>query len=310
MDQIPTATGVIDSPETLEAASVTPVSPDEAAALASVQIERLLALLEQFDPADWEKPTYCSLWNVRQVVAHLAGALGAYADWERLLERSVPWTQGKADQPDVTMPIFLADLAGVPVERWKEYRQRGFVPLDALNQFEVDQRAHATPASLIAELRAVGLAAIANRLRLPDAVRSVQLPVAGVKAPVRYLLDVIYPRDMWMHRMELALATGRPIIRTTDHEGRLTALVMRDLSLRLNRALVNRSIVYRLAGPDGGVYHFGPSTSPEVVLAMDCVEFHLLASGRKSAADVRRSTTVVGDEALAERVLTNTIVTY
>ena len=293
----------------VDAVAISPVSPEEAAMLASNELERLHSLLSTFTPEDWEKPTYCTLWNVRQVVSHIAGALSAYADWETLLQRSRPWSEGKAEQPGVTMPIFLADLAGIPPRQWDAYRER-FIPLDALNQFEVDQRADLTPAELIAELESVGPAAIANRLRLPDEVRSVLLPVVGARVPVSYLLDVIYPRDIWMHRIELALSTGGDVVRTTEHDGRLTALVMRDLARRLTPVLDNRSVVYVLNGADGGAYRFGPDTSPAAVLTLDAIDFHLLASGRMTASDALALTHVTGDAALTQHVLEETTVVY
>ncbi len=304
------ATEEIENVQAVDATGIPPVSPDEAAALATVELDRVLALLGTLTAADWEASTYCTLWNVRQVVAHIAGALAAYADWDRLLERSLPWAQGKADQPGVAMPVFLSDLAGMPEESRQKYRAAGFNPLDALNQFEVDQRARLTPADLLSELRRVGPSAIANRRQLPAAVRSLLLPVAGAKAPVSYLIDVIYPRDIWMHRIELALSTRRPFARTSEHDGRLTALVMRDLARRLAPVLDTRSVTYRLTGPDGGLFRFGTGDEPGTLLTMDAVAFHLLASGRRSVADALSDATITGDSDLAALVLNNTVVVY
>jgi uncharacterized protein (TIGR03083 family) len=294
----------------MDAVSVPPVSPDEAATLATSEIDRLLSLLERLEASDWEKPTYCTLWNVRQVVSHIAGALSAYADWDRLIERSLPWTEGKAEQPGVAMPVFLADLAGMPEESRRRYAEAGMNPLDSLNQYEVDQRSGASPSVLIAEIRSIAPAAIENRLRLPGEVRSLLLPVAGAKAPVHYLLDVIYPRDIWMHRIELELSAGRPVARSAEHDGRLTALVMRDLARRLATVVENRSVVYRLTGPDGGGFRFGATGDTDVVLTMDTIDLHMLASERRSAADALERTSVTGDSDLARLVMKNTIVVY
>ena len=303
-------TDVIKHVPAVDAAAIPPVSPDEAAALASVELERLLTLLESFSAADWESPTFCTLWNVQQVVSHVAGALAAYADWDLLLERSLPWTQGKADQHGMTMPVFLADLAGMPQQSRDEYAAAGFIPLDALNQFEVDQRAEATPDDLISELRVTGPAAIANRRGLPDEVRGILLPVVGAKAPVSYLVDVIYPRDIWMHRIELMLSIGRAVPRTAEQDGRLTALVMRDLARRLNPILAARCVLYHLTGPDGGVFRFGTGDEPEAAITLDTVEFHLLASGRRSVAEALGAAAITGDAELATLVLQNTVVVY
>ncbi len=287
---------------------IPPVSPDEAVSLASTELARFLALLESLALHDWEAPTDCTLWTVHDVVAHVAGTLAAYADRDLLAARSEPWPSRQTDAPGVTMAVFIADVTGIPQTRRDAYRALGFNPLDALNQYQVDEREHATPDELMDELRTAGPAGIACRRSMPDAVRNVQLPIAGARAPVHYLTDVIYPRDMWMHRMEIALATGHSIIRTSDHEGRLTALVMRDLARRLTPDLGSRTAVYRLIGPDGGAFRFGARHAPDCVISMDTVDFHLLASGRRSPRESCAS--IEGDTEFGGRLLEQTEVGY
>ena len=314
MQQTPSATETADPGRTVrDAAMIPPASPDEAANLARVELDRLLALLESLHGDDWERPTHCTRWNVRQVVSHLAGAVATHADRDLLLARSAAWTPEKADQPGSSMALYISDLAGMSPEQRRAYHEAGFNPLDTLTQFEVDQRARATPADLIAELRAEGPEAITNRQFQPESIRSLQLPIgSGVKVPVHVFVDVILPRDMWMHRMEIALATGRGIVRTADHEGRLTALVMRDLARRLTPVLESRTIVYRLTGPDGGDFRFGPDLPPAATLTMGTVDFHLLASGRLSPAEARSQLLVHvdGDVDLADGILAQTVVAY
>lgn len=106
-------------------------------------------------------------------------------------------------------------------------------------------------------------AAIANRRQLPETIRALQLLIgSGIKGPLQFFVDIILPRDMWMHRMEIALATALAIVRAGDHEGRPTALVLRDLSHRLTPVLGKSSVTYRLTGPDGGAFRFGWETTP------------------------------------------------
>src|SRR5712671_5886310 len=91
---------------------------------------------------------------------------------------------------------------------------------DALNQIQVDDRGAATPADLLAELREVGPRAIATRKRLPAIVRAMRLPLPllGV-VPLGYLTDLIYTRDMWMHRLDICRVTGREMVQTPRHDG-------------------------------------------------------------------------------------------
>jgi len=310
---VPQTHPVTEEADIHEAAAIRPADADEAERLARVEFDRLLTLLESLDANDWERPTYCSRWTVRQIVSHLAGATAIFDDRDRAVARSESWLQGKADEPGQTMAAYLADLAGVSAERRRTYREAGFNPLDTLTQFQVDERAQAAPAELIAELRTSGLTAIANRRQLPETLRSLQLPIgSGVRVPLHFFVDVILPRDMWMHRMEIALATDREIVRTPQHEGRLTALVMRDLARRLAPVLGDESVTYHLTGPDGGAFQFGPYGEPGTTLTMDTVDFHLLASGRLTPDDAlaRSVVTVNGDEALASRILAQTSVSY
>jgi hypothetical protein len=48
--------------------------------------------------------------------------------------------------------------------------------------------------------------------------------------PLDYLIDLIYTRDMWMHRLDICRATGREMVQTPQHDGRITTLVVRDLA--------------------------------------------------------------------------------
>ncbi|HZS94850.1 MAG TPA: maleylpyruvate isomerase family mycothiol-dependent enzyme [Chloroflexota bacterium] len=296
-----------------EAAAIVPAAAEEAESLARTELERLLDLLTSLEPADWERETYCTRWNVRQVVSHLAGATAIHADRAVLLERATAWTQKRADEPGQSMAGYMAELLGMTPERRQSYREAGFNPLDTVTQFEVDEHASSTPLDLIAELRIAGPPAFANRRTMPEPMRSLRLPIGiGVIVPVQAFVDVILPRDMWMHRMEIAIATGRPIVRAAEHEGRLTALVMRDLARQLTPALGETPIIYRLTGPDGGNFRFGPDATPFSTLTMDTVDFHLLASGRMTPAEARANSavSVEGDDGLAERVLSETVVPY
>ena len=71
----------VGRPSLSDAASIPSLTHTEAAEMAAVELERFLTLVESLSPADWDKPTTCTLWNVRQVVAHVTGAAASYARW-------------------------------------------------------------------------------------------------------------------------------------------------------------------------------------------------------------------------------------
>ncbi len=118
-------------PSISDAASIPSLTHTEATEMAAVELERFLTLVESLSPADWDQPTACTLWNVRQVVAHVTGAAALYARWSQFKRQTSPFVQ-------------------------RPYRQAGFSLLDAFNQIQVDDRRAATPADLLAELREVG----------------------------------------------------------------------------------------------------------------------------------------------------------
>jgi uncharacterized protein (TIGR03083 family) len=269
-----------------EAARIPSLTHPEAAEMAAVELERFLACVEALAPADWDQPTACPLWNVRQVVAHVTGAAASYARWSQFKRQISPFVQ-------------------------RPYRQAGFSLLDALNQIQVDDRSAATPANLLAELRDVGPRAIATRKRLPALVRAIRLPlpVLGV-VPLGYLTDLIYTRDMWMHRLDICRATGRELVQTAGHDGRITALVVRDLERHLTPKLAGQAVVYELTGLAGGGFRLGGDASPIARITMDVLDFHLQASGRLKADELASRTSFSGDEHMARLALDNTQVPY
>jgi hypothetical protein len=90
----------------------------------------------------------------------------------------------------------------------------------------VRERADHTPEQLAAEWAEVSPRALAARRKLPRPVAA--LPVLALPAPVgrqplRYLFDVGFTRDAWMHRIDLAVASGVPLDLDEGHDGRLVA---------------------------------------------------------------------------------------
>jgi uncharacterized protein (TIGR03083 family) len=85
-----------------------------------LELERFLALVTSLSTDDWEKPTVCPLWNVRQILAHVTGAAASFAHWSEFKRQNKLRLQ-------------------------RSYREAGFSMLDALNQIQVDDRAEASP---------------------------------------------------------------------------------------------------------------------------------------------------------------------
>ena len=56
------------------AADIPKLTHAEAGVLAREELTRFLHLLETLDSDDWNQPTYCTQWTVRDMLAHQAGA--------------------------------------------------------------------------------------------------------------------------------------------------------------------------------------------------------------------------------------------
>jgi uncharacterized protein (TIGR03083 family) len=120
---------------------------------------------------------------------------------------------------------------------------------------------------------------------------------------------VIHSRDTWMHRLDICRATGRPFQQTREHDGRIVALVMRDVGRALHNKLGGRAVVFDLSGVAGGVWKVGPGEAAATI-QMDALDFNILASGRFGYDEGRAKATLSGDVALAALALKKTLVLY
>ncbi|WP_420628530.1 maleylpyruvate isomerase family mycothiol-dependent enzyme [Candidatus Leptofilum sp.] len=262
-----------------QASDIPALSHAEAGKLSQTEYEQVLALLETLDGSDWQQPTYCTEWNVRDMVAHLAGAVTGSTSRAEFLRQNVkhPYVKEAANG------------------------------IDGTNRLQLEERLTKTPDELIAEFRQNGQVAVNNRQKLPWLVR--QLPVPGV-GNFGYLMDIIYPRDQWMHRYDICAATGKKMVVTREHDGRLIDLVLLDIAKKLVKQLASRNIVLRLTGALSSDYQFGNKHTPGCTLEIDFFDFNLRASERISVAEALRRTAVTGDEAAAKWFLTNATVLY
>ncbi len=224
--------------------------------LAAGEYERFVQTVSALTPDDWSKPTDCSDWDVRELVSHVVG-MAAMSTSPREASRQ----QRKAQA---------------------EHAVRGGVMIDSLTAVQVREREGATPDQLVAEARRVAPRAARGRRRTPVFVRRRTFPVpqllngAVEKWTVGYLVDVILTRDCWMHRIDLARATGRELEITTSHDGVLVDDVVREWAARHGRPFH-----LELTGPAGGRWSSDLPGEPESI-RMDATEFCRTLSGRET----------------------------
>lgn len=269
----------------LQAAHAIPaVRHAEATRLAIAEFGRLLPIVEALQGDDWAQPTYCTAWTVREIVAHLAGACAGESNWAQFKRQMISNPYLK------TEPMMI----------------------DGINRRQVEDRAQWSTAQLLTEFRSAGPAAIRVRDRLPWLVRKLVIPFGPPlgTTTVDYLTDIIYTRDWWMHRYDLCAATGKTMVLTDDHDGRLIALVVRDLGRKLRRASGGYTVDLQLTGPGGGAYRVGPAAAARAALSLDLPTFGLLTSERITPEQALDRLTITGDTAAANWLLRNAAVPF
>lgn len=242
---------------------------DTARELAVAEYDALLAMVDAFGASDWDRPTDCTGWRVRDMVAHLAGAA----------------------EEACRLPVMLrhqaAALNGV--------RRRDGSMVDLLCAVQIRDRAGLSDLDLAADLRRWAAGAPAGRRRQPRLLRRTPLPAfVGLRpgARVAYALDVIYVRDVWLHRVDLQRATGveMPL---SPAEGEVVAQVVRDLDLDWT----GPAFVLELTGRAPGRWLVGEG-EPVAVVVEDAVCLMRLLSGRSDECVL----VAEGDAALADRL--------
>ena len=230
------------------------LSYDEWMTAAEEEYARLLRLLRGLDAVRWRADTDCVGWDVHAMVAHLTGAAASTASVRELGRQA--WLARRLGR--------AGDL------------------VDRMNRIQVQERGDRTPAQLVDELAGHARRGIAARRRIPTPVLGIRLPFGpplGTR-PLGYLMGRIYTRDAWMHRVDLAGATGADLELTASHDGALVADLVAEWA-----AVHGRAVDLCLEGPAGGQWHLEGSGTP-VELSLDAVAFAKALSGRAPGRDL------------------------
>jgi uncharacterized protein (TIGR03083 family) len=238
---------------TTEVGTIEPIGHDEAIRLAAAEYGRFADLLRQLGPDDWGKPTDCDRWDVRAVVLHVLGAMEANASVREMVHQQ---------------------RRGMAVGK-----ELGGSALDGANEVQIRERASLSGDALVERFATTIERAVRGRRRFPRPLRGVKMtmpPPWSGKRSLGWLNDVVYTRDAWMHRIDLSLATGRELVLTADHDGRIVADVVADWA-----RLHGRPFDLVLTGPIGGRYAAGSGGEHH---ELDAVEFCRTIAGRRTGA--------------------------
>ena len=229
---------------------IAPISHREGMELAETEYGRYTDVLDQLRPDDWLKQTVNADWNVKQLTAHVLGFAESNASF-RVFAKAM--RAGKKRAADKGYDHFI----------------------HGTNEVQVEEREHLTTDELVARWKTTWPKALKGRRRFPPFLRGVKLdfgPVIGKKPMGSYLMDVVFTRDTWMHRIDTCRAAGLDPVLTPEHDGRL----IEDMVAEWTR-LYGLSLTLRLEGPAGGTFTSGDGTDE---LTIDAVEWIWILSGR------------------------------
>jgi uncharacterized protein (TIGR03083 family) len=236
-----------------DVSAIEALSHREAMRLQADELERTLGLLRSLDDTEWKEATDCPEWDIQGMYQHVLGACEAGASLRENIHQ---------------------------LHRARAHRKAHGGPLEAaLSSLQVRERAGLSPARIVERLTAVAPATVRGRNRTPALVR--EHARIAIDGPVHetwklgYLIDTIYLRDLWMHRVDVARAVSRPLDLSADHDGRIVADVVAEWARRHGKPFV-----LDLTGPAGGHYTQKPQLPDAERLSLDAVEFCRTLAGR------------------------------
>lgn len=241
---------------TIDTAGIAPITHDEAMRLQENELECTLESLRSLKDFEWSAATECPAWDVRAMYQHVLGACESGASMRENVHQ---------------------------LRHARSYRRHHGGPLEAaLSAVQVRERADCTPAQIIVRLTLVAPKTVRGRRRTPSFVRNhAKLAVDGPvheKWKMGYLIDTIYLRDLWMHRVDLSRALQLPLTLRAGHDGRIVEDVVAEWARRHGQPFV-----LELTGVAGGRFVHGSEQPGAEHLTIDAVDFCRTLAGRETA---------------------------
>jgi uncharacterized protein (TIGR03083 family) len=230
---------------------ITAKTRSEAMTFATDEFGRWLDLLRGLTPEDWAAATECKPWDVQAMACHVLGATESHGS--------------------------IREMA----HQMRAYRKAKSGPMiDAMTALQINDRADLSPADIVARFERAAPRSVRARRRMPGLLRRMPMkvdpPFDDDGWRLGYLMDVIYNRDAWMHRVDVSRAAGREMVLTPEHDGRLVADVVAEWGRRCGQPFT-----LTMTGPAGGAYVCGQGGE---TLELDAVEFCRILSGRAHGA--------------------------
>ena len=230
----------------------------EAMRIAAAENAKFGAALRALSDGDWQKQTDCARWDVRALVAHVVGSAAGQAspvEFARQVRKGNPIVKE------------------IGAQFW----------WDGMNELHVRERGGVSVGDLVAEWDRNSARALKARRRLPRPIAALpllNLPAPVGRQPVRYLFDMGFTRDTWMHRIDLCGAAGTTFDADAEHDGRIVADLVAEWA-----GTHGEPFTLELSGAAGGTYRAG---SGGEVVRIEATEFARVLSGRVPGSGVLR----------------------
>jgi uncharacterized protein (TIGR03083 family) len=243
---------------TIDVQTIPRIKHREAMQITEVENRKFATALRGVGPDDWAKPTDCARWDVKGLAAHVIGSAAGQASPREFIR------QVRAGKPVVKE---------IGAEFW----------WDGMNEIHVRERESASVEDLKAEWDDNSERAARARRRLPRPIAwlpLLKLPDPVGRKNVGYLFDMGFTRDVWMHRIDLAVATATTWDADAEHDGRMVADMVAEWA-----DTHGEPFSLTLTGPAGGQFTCGENGEH---VEMDTLEFFRILAGRRVGEGVLR----------------------
>jgi uncharacterized protein (TIGR03083 family) len=273
---------------------ITPLAPIDTLPLFPGERSALLELLDDLPASEWEAPTICPGWSVKEVAAHLLGD-----DIGRL-----SWGRDGYVNPAFAAGLDVATLPGL------------VAAIDRQNAVWVTGARRISPGLLIELLAMTGELTEVYFTSLDMTALGMPVDWAGPE-PAPVWLDVAREyTERWVHQQHIRDAVGKPGLKERRWFAPVLDAFVRGLPRALRNAPAANGAALRLtiAGDSGGEWialrHKGnwmlgtaPGMSVDAMVELDEDYAWRLFTKGISKEEARRSARIEGDEALAEQAL-------
>lgn len=272
---------------------MTPVGPILTASLFRPLHRRLLSLLRGLGPEDWNRPTVCPGWTVKDIAAHML---------DTQLRRIALSVDGYAQPPDrsIESPADLAEWLNGLNAQWIRAARR-------LSPRQITQ--------LLAE-SGPALAGVFESLD-PAAPAPFGVSWAGEQESANWFDMGREYTEYWHHQQQIRDAVGAPALYQPRFLAPVLALFLRAVPYRYREvtAATGTQVQIRIEGRAGGVWTLlrarggwtlmeGPAASAQAGIRLDeDAAWRLFCKGL-TAAEARRRARLEGEETLAEPYFT------